>query len=132
MSVVVDASAVVAALVDGGAIGDWARSAFAGSPLAAPHAMPVEVASVLRRQIMRGRVSVAVATLAHAELADLSIELFPYAPSSRRVWELRENLTSYDAWYVALAEQLDAPLVTLDKRMAVASGPRCEFRLPPR
>lgn len=131
MSVVVDASAVVAALADGGAIGDWARSAMVGSSLAAPHVMPAEVASVLRRQILRGRLSITSATLAHTELDELSVELFPYAPTARRIWELRENLSPYDAWYVALAESLDAPLITLDIRSSRATGPRCEFVVPP-
>jgi len=63
-------------------------------------------------------------------MVDLYIELYPYAAVARRVWELRDNLTAYDAWYVALAEQLSAPLVTLDRRMATANGPRCQFRLP--
>ena len=72
------------------------------------------------------------AVLAHDDLVQLPVELFPYELHARRVWELRENLTAYDAWYVALAESLDAPLVTLDHRLARATGPRCQFRLPPR
>ena len=85
---------------------------------------------MLRRQVHRGRLTAAAATLAHVELAELSVELYPYAVADRRVWELRNNLNAYDAWYVALAEQLEAPLVTLDRRLALASGPRCEFRVP--
>ena len=59
------------------------------------------------------------------------MELFPFAPFAERVWALRENLTSYDAWYVALAEVLDCPLVTLDRRLSRASGPVCEIIAPP-
>jgi len=72
------------------------------------------------------------AGLAQLELLDLPIELFPYEPFARRIWELRDNLTIYDAWYVALAEQLSAPLVTLDRKLASASGPLCEFLTPRR
>ena len=60
------------------------------------------------------------------------MELFPFAPFAERVWALRENLTSYDAWYVALAEALDCPLVTLDRRLSRANGPICEIIAPPR
>ena len=59
------------------------------------------------------------------------MELFPFAPFAERVWALRENLTSYDAWYVALAEALDCPLVTLDRKLSRASGPICEIIAPP-
>lgn len=60
-------------------------------------------------------------------LLDLRVELFPYAPFATRIWDLRDNVTCYDAWYVALAETLSAPLATLDARLAKASGPRCRF-----
>lgn len=55
----------------------------------------------------------------------------PFAPFAERVWELRANVTSYDAWYVAVAEQFDLPLATLDRRLARSAGPRCRFLLPP-
>jgi predicted nucleic acid-binding protein len=73
-----------------------------------------------------------LAALAHEDLLSLPIELFPYHPCAARVWELRPNVTVYDAWYVALAERLDAALATLDRRLQRASGPRCEFLLPSR
>ena len=60
----------------------------------------------------------------------LPVELFPFGPLAARVWELRENVTPYDAWYVALAESLDADVATLDVRLSRAAGPRCTFRLP--
>ena len=69
--------------------------------------------------------------MAHADLLDLRVELFPYAPFASRVWELRDNVTSYDAWYVALAESLGSSLVTLDQKLAQATGPRCDFETPP-
>ena len=108
MTAVVDASAVVAALTDDGQVGDWARNELDRSDLAAPHLMPVETANLLRRGVLRGRLSVDFATLAHEDLIRLRVTLFPYEPHGRRIWELRNNLTTYDAWYVALAESLDA------------------------
>lgn len=132
MTRVVDAAVVVAALIDGGRDGIWAEQALEGTDLAAPHLMPVEAANILRRAALSGEVSADVASLAHADLLDLRVELFPYAPFATRVWELRENVSAYDGWYVALAEALDTTLATLDLRLSRASGPRCEFELPPR
>jgi predicted nucleic acid-binding protein len=131
VTLVVDASAVVAALVDEGPDGRWAASELLSEELAAPHLMPVEAANILRRAVLAGDLSAELATLAHDDLVQLRIDLFPYESHARRVWELRDTVTSYDAWYVALAEVLDAPLVTLDVRLARAPGPRCAFRLPP-
>ncbi len=132
MTVVADSSAVIAALADGGPVGDWAAAELGSQDLAAPHLMPVEVANILRRAVLAGDLSADAAALAHDDLVNLPVELFPYESHAQRVWELRENLTAYDAWYVALAESLDAALVTLDHRLARATGPRCQFRLPPR
>ncbi|HXF36460.1 MAG TPA: type II toxin-antitoxin system VapC family toxin, partial [Actinomycetota bacterium] len=132
VTLVVDASSVVAALVDGGPDGAWARDVLASEPLAAPHLLPVEVANVLRRAAQEGELTEDIASLAHADLLDLEVELFPYEPFAERVWELRRALTAYDAWYVALAETIGAALVTLDRRLARAAGPRCGFRTPPR
>lgn len=131
MTVVVDASAVVAALVDDGSDGEWAASELTREGLAAPHLMPVEAANILRRAVLAGDLSADTAALAHDDLVQLRVEFFAYEPHADRVWELRDNLTAYDAWYVALAEALGAPLVTLDRRVARAPGPRCDFRLPP-
>ena len=132
MTVVIDASAVVAALVDGGPDGRWAELELAEESLAAPHLMPVEAANILRRAVVAGDLSADVAALAHDDLVQLRVELFPYEPHAHRVWQLRDNLTAYDAWYVSVAEALDAPLVTLDARIARAPGPRCDIRLPNR
>jgi predicted nucleic acid-binding protein len=65
------------------------------------------------------------------DLQRLSVELFPYGPLAERIWELRANVTPYDAWYVALSEELGVPLLTLDGRLARAPGPTCRFELPP-
>lgn len=58
-------------------------------------------------------------------------QLYPYEPFGARVWELRHNVTAYDAWYVAVAEMLGAPVATLDRRLIGATGPRCAFVVPP-
>jgi predicted nucleic acid-binding protein len=132
VTVVVDSSVVVAALVADGAVGEWASSLLASQALAAPHLLPVEVANVLRRAARSGDITGDVAVLAHADLLELNVELFAYGPFGPRVWELRDSLTAYDAWYVALAEELDVPVATLDVRLARAPGPTCEFTTPPR
>ena len=132
MSLVADAGFVVAALVDGGTDGLWAEELLAGTDLAAPHLMPVEAANILRRAALIEEISQDVAALAHADLLELRITLFPYAPFAQRVWELRGNLTAYDAWYVALAEALNCELATVDHRLSRASGCRCPFLTPPR
>jgi predicted nucleic acid-binding protein len=121
----------VSALVDSGGTGTWAESLLATEPLSAPHLMPVEAANILRRAAMAGNISADAASMAHADLLDLRVELFPYAPFAARVWELRENVTSYDAWYIALAESLESRVATLDLRLARAPGPRCRFETPP-
>lgn len=131
MSLVIDAALVVAALQGSGATGAWAEAMLLEDGLAAPHLMPVEVTDVLRRSAAAGRLSTDRAGLAHADLLRLSVELFPFEPLGQRVWELRDNVTAYDAWYVALAESLQAPLATLDLRLTRAAGPTCAFRTPP-
>ena len=130
MTVVVDASCVVAALVDDGGAGRWAESQLTSNHLAAPHLMPVEVASVLRRAVLAGDLTPDVGSLAHGDLLDLPVVLFAYEPLAERVWELRRSITAYDAWYVALAEHLEAPLATVDIRLSRSRGPRCAFLSP--
>lgn len=120
MTVVVDASVVVAALVDVGPTGRWAEELLTTEDLIAPHLMPVEVANVLRRAELAADVAPETAALAHADLQDLRVDLVPYEPFAARVWELRRNLTAYDAWYVAVAETLGLPLATLDRHLAAA------------
>ena len=130
MTLVIDASVVVSALTDL-EDGAWARSVIDQHELRAPHLMPAEVVHSLRRTAMMGRLPQETVARAHDDLLTLIVELFPYEPLARRVWELRENVTPYDAWYVALAEELGVGLATLDRRLAQAVGPRCEFVTPP-
>ena len=130
MNAVVDASAVVAALVDSSPHGEWAEAAVAANALAAPELVLAESTDILRRMERADILSRIEANGAQADLLGMEVELFPFAPFARRVWELRSNLTSYDAWYVALAEALDCPLLTLDRRLSRAPGPKCAFILP--
>ena len=130
MTMVLDASAAVAVLLDKGANGRWARQQLATGSAAAPHLMPAEAANILRRATRSGEISADTASLAHADLLELDVELFDYRPLATRVWQLRENVTSYDGWYVALAESLAVDLVTLDRRLARAPGCLCAFRTP--
>jgi predicted nucleic acid-binding protein len=131
VTLVIDASLVVSALVDAGRTGTWAESLLAAEPLSAPHLMPVEAANILRRAAAVGGISADAASMAHADLLELRVEFFPYAPFASRAWELRENVTCYDAWYVALAEFLGARVATLNLGLARATGPRCAFETPP-
>ncbi len=130
MTTVVDASVIVAALVDSGMEGAWARPIVAEEPIVGPESSLAEASNVLRRLELAGQLSRTEATSAYRSLLRLNIELFPFVPFAERVWELRENLTCYDAWYVALAEAWDCPLATLDKRLGRATGPNCEFITP--
>lgn len=125
-----DSSAIVALLTDDGGAGRFACSALVGAELMAPHLAPFEVANVLRRLEAASIISADTAAQAHADLLDLPIELWPYELLAARSRQLRRNLTGYDAPYVALAELVDAPLVTLDAAFAQTPGIHCEVRSP--
>ncbi|MDH3683332.1 MAG: type II toxin-antitoxin system VapC family toxin [Acidimicrobiia bacterium] len=88
------------------------------------------MADVLRRAVTTGDITSDVASLALRDLVQLGPQYFPFEFVADRVWALRHNVTAYDAWYVALAEWLDAPLATLDLRLAGAIGPTCRFIVP--
>jgi predicted nucleic acid-binding protein len=128
---VVDASIIVAALVQKDTEGTWSERTIENARLAAPHLLHVEVANILRRLAESKAISEDVASLAYDDLAKMPIQLFDFAPFAPRVWALRSNVRPYDAWYVALAEALAAPLATLDRRLSRATGPLCTFRTPP-
>ena len=131
MTVVVDSSVLVESLVGVRSEGEWAESALAADARAAPELALAEASNVLRRLELAGEISRLEATSAHRDLLRLDLELVPFAPYAERIWALRGHLTSYDAWYVALAEALDCPLMTLDRRLSRASGPTCEITVPP-
>ncbi|HEY5049474.1 MAG TPA: type II toxin-antitoxin system VapC family toxin [Acidothermaceae bacterium] len=126
---VVDASVLVVALADDGPDGDQARARVRGEQLAAPELLDVEVASVLRRQVRLGAVAPRRAALALADLAAAPLARAPHQPLLARCWELRDNLTIYDATYVALAEALGVDFLTGDARLANAAGPRCRIEV---
>ncbi len=122
---VVDASVLAVALADDGPDGDSARARLRDQQLAAPELIDLEVTSVLRRQLAAGHLDVRRAQLALDDLLDLPVGRAPHAPLLLRCWELRDNLTVYDAAYVALAEALGTALLTADTRLATAPGLRC-------
>ena len=127
--IVVDASVLATALGDDGPDGDRARARLSGERLSAPELIDLEVASVLRRQVQEGAVDIRRAALVLADLAAVPLRRAPHRPLLARCWELRDNLTVYDASYVALAEALDVTLLTSDGRLARAPGPRCRVEM---
>ena len=131
MSAVVDASVLVAALSDSGAEGTWAEPILASGGLVAPHLVLAEATNVFRRLELAGKLGRLEAGAAARDLLDIELTLVLFAPFGERIGELRRNVTSYDAGYVAVAEELDLPLATLDRALAAARGPRCRFLLPP-
>jgi predicted nucleic acid-binding protein len=123
--IVVDASVVVTGLADDGADGDRVRQRLRGERLVAPHVIDLEVASAWRRLAAAGALDARRVELALADLLALRLERVGHGPLLGRCWELRTNLTVYDAAYVALAEALDATLLTADRRLAAAPGIGC-------
>jgi predicted nucleic acid-binding protein len=130
VGIVCDASALVALLLDGGSGGEWATDQVRGATVSAPAIARFETANAIRRLELAGRVSADQAAQAHADMLDLAIEAWPYELVAERVWELRANLSCYDASYVALAELLGARLATLDERIVRAPGVRCAVVSP--
>jgi predicted nucleic acid-binding protein len=119
--IVVDASAILEVLLQTPAAGRISRRIFAPrETLHAPHLLDVEIAQVLRRYARSGIISPERGAEALADLADLPVQRYPHFVLLPRIWQLRHNLTAYDAAYLALAEALDAPLATRDKALASA------------
>ena len=130
MRVVCDASALVALLLDAGPDGRWATHELSDADLAAPSLIAYETANIIRRHERAARISSDQAAQAHTDLLDLPIEHWPYELLAGRAWQLRHNLSTYDASYVALAELTSTTLVTLDRRLAAAPGLHCPVRTP--
>lgn len=122
MTVVVDASVLVESLVEGPLAGLVDQRLYDEKALWAPHLIDAEVGHALRAGVRRGELSVSAASDALDELARLPIERAPHVELARTAWDLRHNVSYYDALYVALAAALNAPLVTLDARLAAAPG----------
>jgi len=128
--IVVDASALLEALLGTAASAAVTRRIFeAGQTLHAPHLLDVEVAQVLRRYAIAGDLDDQRARAALDDLADFPIRRYPHGLLFPRAWELRNNFSVYDAVYVALAEALDAPLLTRDRRLANAAGKHVSVEL---
>lgn len=127
--IVVDASVLASALGDDGDDGDQARQRLSRETLAAPELIDLEVSSVLRRLLLGGRLPPRRAELAMSDLADLPLRRVSHRSLLPRCWNLRENLTIYDASYVALAEQLETIVVTADARLSRAPGLRCKVEV---
>lgn len=128
---VLDASVVTDAVAVSGVVGEHARQLLAEeSWLHAPAVLTVEVTSALRAMVLRSLLDQADALEAAGRVARVRTRRYAFEPFLVRAWELRENVTPYDAWYVALAEALGAPLVTSDDRLRRARGPRCPVLSP--
>lgn len=125
--IVVDASVVAPALADDDADGDRARERLQGERLVAPELLDLEVVAVVRKALLAGVLDERRAAMALADLADLDLERVRHRPLLVRIWELHPNITAYDAAYVALAETIEATLVTADRRLSQATGPRCQM-----
>lgn len=126
--IVIDASAAILGLLNDGE----ARSMLREGPVVCPHLADSEVAHALRSQVLRGDLDVEDAWRAINTWGRLGIERIGVQGLLPRIWELRDNVSAYDATYIALAEALEAPLVTADGRLARAPGPRCSITVAPR
>jgi predicted nucleic acid-binding protein len=128
--IVLDASAVVELVLNTAASTLVAqRIRDSSESLHAPHLLSVEVSQVLRRFSIGGVIAPETATAGLRDLQDLDVARYAHEPFLPRAWELRENLTTYDAVYVALAETLRAPLLTFDERIARAPGHDAEVEV---
>ena len=128
--IVVDASAVLELLLDTRAASDVEnRLLRTGESLHAPHLLDLEIAQVLRRYVSVGELTPQRGKQALTDLTDFLIIRYPHDPFLSRIWELRHNVSAYDAAYLALAESLPAPLITCDARLAAAPGHRATIDL---
>jgi len=128
--IVVDASALLEVLLRTPAAAVVERKLFdSRQTLHTPHLLDVEIAQVVRRYAARGEIDGERGRAALDDLADFPLRRYPHGFLLPRVWDLRNNLTAYDAVYVSLAEALDAPLITRDKRLAAAAGHQARIEL---
>jgi predicted nucleic acid-binding protein len=126
--IVVDASAALAALLNAGP----ARRALGREQLHVPHLIDSEIANGLRRSVAQGRIQAEAGWVALDAWRHLGMVRYPIFGILDRMWQLRDNLSAYDASYVALAEQLDCALLTADRRLSRAPGIQCPITVVPR
>ena len=127
--IVVDASVIVTALADDGPDGDRARERLRGERLAAPHLLDLEVISAWRRLVSAGELDERRARLALADLQGLRVDRVGHRSLLDRCWELRRNVTAYDAAYIALAELLEVTFLTADGKLTAPPGCRCPIEV---
>lgn len=124
--IVADGSAIVVAAVDATERGASVRARLARSgPVAAPHLVDAEIGQGLRGLVLRSQLAPDDAERTLAVVGGLVTRRYAHRPLATRAWQLRDNVSFYDGLYVALAEALDAPLLTADRRLAAAVGPTC-------
>lgn len=129
--IVVDASTLFEVVAGTPAAGRIRERWIGADELAAPHVIDVEVFGVIREHALRSRLDPTAARIAVAAVRDWPGLRFPHQPLLGRAWSLRQNVRGWDAMYVALAESLDAPLMTTDRWLASAPGPTCQFEIVP-
>ena len=127
--IVVDAGVVFALVAGPEAAARNVALRLGSEQMLAPHLVDLEVVSVLRRLVLQREFPPSLAAASVRHLSELDINRVDHAPLLERCWELRDNLTPYDAAYVALAEMAGASLLTTDRRLAGASGPRCPIEV---
>jgi predicted nucleic acid-binding protein len=128
--IVIDASALIEVLQNTPAYAKVSQRLFGrADTLHAPHLLDLEVAQVLRRYTLSGEMTVERSEEALEDLADLPLNRYPHDIFLRRIWALRRNLTAYDTVYLALAEALDAPLITRDTALAKVPGHRARVEV---
>jgi predicted nucleic acid-binding protein len=118
-----------AVLTEASGLGRAARARLAGQHLVAPELLDLEAVSVFRKLVRAGKISERTAATAVQELATFPVHRWPHARLLERCWSLKDNVTPYDASYIALAELLAVPLVTTDARLARAPGLRCAIEV---
>ena len=125
--IAIDANAVVALLVDESDLGATSRRQYVSHDFAAPHLLHFEVSNTMRKLCQLQELSPRLAEQALRDLELMRITMIPFTDIGQRMWELRDNLSAYDASYVAVAELLEVELLTFDGRIRRAPGPRCNF-----
>jgi predicted nucleic acid-binding protein len=130
--IVLDTSALVEFLVGSDPAGDAVRAATKGQRLAAPHAIDLECAATLRGLVAGGKLPEGEGRRALDLLGRMNLRRYDHVPLLPRIWELRHNMWPYDAAFIALAETLDADLLTLDRKLTRTPGLRCTVRDPRR